>query len=754
MSLRRLAGFALVAALPLYATAQQEQPPQPPLETIPVEPIAGPDSDDKPSVLDTIVVTGELLTRDADQTTSSVAVHTGAEIERSAVRDVYDVIRATPNAGLEDSDYGFGGMTLRGIGSYGASGAGAYASYGTTSVVVLDGVGLPRSALSYADLSAFDLDAVEVFRGPQSTSQGRNAMAGAVVINSTAPEPMPGVFPQLRGRFARGETGSHQYSGAAEATVWPDALALRAVYDDRADDGDVYNATRGEDDAARRDSRSARGRARWQPGGADGAYSALVSFSHIARYQGSSYVQLAHEHDRIALHDQPQDYDNRSRLYTIDQRLRLSEAWNLRAVSAWFRSETFSRFDTDYSADDQGATLQWENSDGFSQELRLSYAGDRLRGSFGAYFYDEHNTDDQHGYIGLDYLVAISVPQLCGVEIVCSLPLGNVVFDSATPSDVKDMAVFGEIDWSATERLTLTVGVRADREENSRVLRTDYAGDTLLASTVVTLLKGSVLPADGSVPVSREFSEVLPKLAARYRLFDHWFLGAAYAEGYRPGGDGYNQVSGRHFSFESERTRNTELSFKGSHAPWRLQAALNLFHTRWEDMQVQGGAGTDTYIENAGRATIRGGELELRWRAFETLQVVVGYGVTHGRFDAFVNLQGDDLAGNRLPKAPEYSGVLALEWTPLPGLLIRPDVVWIGSAPANPDNRAVHELPAYRLVNLAVRWHRGSFGLFFTGTNLTDEHYRKDANDYGSAGYDVVSLGDRRRLTGGVELQF
>lgn len=754
MSPRRLAGFALVAALPLYAAAQQEPPPQPPLETIPVEPIAGPDSEDKPTALDTIVVTGELLTRDAVQTTSSVAVHTGAEIERSTARDVYDVIRATPNASLEDSDYGYGGMTLRGIGSYGASGAGAYASYGTTSVVVLDGVGLPRSALSYADLSAFDLDAVEIFRGPQSTSQGRNAMAGAVIVNSAAPEPMPGFFPELRGRFARGERNSHQVAGAVEATLWPDALAVRAVYDDRADDGDITNATRDEDDAARRDSRSARVRALWRPGGADGAYSALLSFSDIARYQGSSYVQVERERERVALHDQPQDFDNQSRLYTIDQRLGLGAAWELRAVSAWFRSETFSRFDTDYSADDQGATQQWENSDGFSQELRLSFSGEQLRGSFGAYYYDERNTDDQRGYIGLDYLVEIAAPQLCGVAIVCSLPLGNVVFDSSTPSDVRDMAVFGEVDWSATRRLTLTAGLRADREENSRVLRTDYAGDTPLASTVVTLLKGSVLPADGSVPVSREFSEVLPKLAARYELFDGWFLGAAHAQGYRPGGDGYNQVSGRYFSFDSERTRNTELSFKGSHAPWRLQAALNLFHTRWDDMQVQGGAGTDTYIENAGRATIRGGELELRWRAFDALQLLGGYGVTHGRFDRFVNLQGDDLAGNRLPKAPEYSGVLALEWTPLPGLLIRPDVVWVGAAPANPDNRAAHELHAYRLVNLAVRWHRGSFGLFFTGTNLTDEHYRKDANDYGSAGYDVVSLGDRRRLSGGMEFQF
>ncbi len=734
------------------AVAQQAQEPLPTIAVGAEAPADARREAAEPVELETVYVTGELLTREAAQTVSSVALLTGAQIERSTVRDVYDVLRATPNAAIEDSDYGFGGMLLRGIGSYGASGAGAYASYGTTSVVVLDGVGLPRSALAYADLSAFDLDTVEVFRGPQSTSQGRNAMAGAMIVNSVAPEPLSHFSPQIRGRVALGNQGSHQYAGAAEATLWPEVLALRVVHDDRADDGDVRNATRSESDAARRDSRSTRIRLAFQPGGPDGAYRALFSASDLRRYQGSSYVQLEHEGDRTALNDQPQDYDNQARLYALDQRLRFSDAWSLRAVSAWFDSETFSRFDTDYSQNDYGATQQWEDSTGFSQELRLSYAGERLRGSFGVYYYDEDNGDDQSGYLDLNFF--LQGTPLCEVPMACSLPLGRVVYDSSTPSKVTDMAVFGELDWLLADRLTLTLGLRADREDNSRVLTTNYTGDTLASTLLVTSLKGSVLPADGSVPVSREFSEVLPKLALRYEVFDGWFAGAAYSEGYRPGGDGYNQVSGRYFTFDSEYTRNAELSFKGVYAPWRLQSAFNLFYTRWDDMQVQGGSGTDTYIENAGRATIYGGEWEMAWRAFKPLQIVGGLGVTHGRFDRFRNLAGDDLSGNRLPKAPEYSGALALEITPFKGLLIRPDITLVGMAPANPDNRTVHELPAYQLLNLAVRWQLWNVGLFFTGTNLTDENFRKDANDYGSAGYDVVSLGERRRLVGGLEFQF
>lgn len=734
--------------------------PEPASET-PTEPL----EPATPVVLDTIVVTGELLTRDADRTISSVAVHSGAEIERSTARDLYDVIRATPNASLEDNDYGFGGMTLRGIGSYGASGAGAYASYGTTSAIVLDGVGLPRSALAYADLAAFDLAAVEIFRGPQSTSQGRNAMAGAVIVNSVAPEPVGGLSPQLRGRFAGGDYGAHQYAGAAELTLWPDVLAVRVTHDDRNDDGDIRNATRDADDAAQRDSRSTRIRAHWRPGGVDGRYSALLSAADLYRYQGSTYVQLSEERSRIARNDAPQDYENDARLYSIDQRLRLADDWTLRAVSAWFRSQTFSRFDIDYGAADDGATQQWENAKGFSQELRLEFSGERLRGTLGAYYFDESTRDRSLGFLKLQSVAALALNQVCGalpaaLQGLCRLgvnvplPLGSVLFDSGTPTEVEDVALFGEMDWSVTERLTLTAGVRVDREKNGRVVSTTTSGDNPLSAGIVAALKGSALPADGDTPVSREFSEVLPKLALNYEVFSGWFLGAAYAEGYRPGGDGYNQVSGRFFSFDSERTRNTELSFKGRHLPWHLQVALNLFHTRWEDMQVQGGRGIDNYMENAGLATIRGGELELRWRALDSLALVGGYGVTSGRFDRYVSTEGDDYAGNRLPKAPKYSGVLAIEWSPWPELLIRPDVQWAGTTPANADNQPQHELHSHQLINLAVRWQIGSFGLFFAGTNLTDEHYRKDANNFGTAGYDVVSLGDRRRLMGGLEFQF
>ena len=128
---------------------------------------------------------------------------------------------------------------------------------------------------------------------------------------------------------------------------------------------------------------------------------------------------------------------------------------------------------------------------------------------------------------------------------------------------------------------------------------------------------------------------------------------------------------------------------------------------------------------------------------------------TWGRFGNNVQTSDAvDLSGHRLPKAPSYAGTLALEWMPLPGLLVRPDIQWHGRAFADSENTPAYELPSYRLINLALRWQYRGLGVFFAGRNLADARYRKDANGYAFSGVDVVSLGDGRRLVGGVEFQF
>lgn len=709
-------------------------------------------------LIETVVVTGELLQREASRTTTSVAVTSGAEIERSTARDVYDVIRATPNASLHDNAVGYGSITLRGIGSYGAAtSVQNIALYSAATAIVFDGVALPRSAMAYSDLSAFDLNQVEIFRGPQSTSQGRNAMAGAVIINTTEPQVSDHFDPEFRGRLAGGSDATYQGAAAFGATLWPDVLAVRVVTDHRATDGDIDNITRDRKNWARDDSHGTRLRAKLTPFGADGPYSVLLAAGDIRRLTGSRYLEQAYESERVATSDEPSFIDTNSQLYSADQRLSLGEVWQLRAVSGYARSKTHMHIDTDYSADDGGYLDQQQKATAFSQELRASFDAGDWRGSFGAYYFKGRDGDVYDASTAVKAFA--NAFGLCAVQLACELPLGNVLTSGEAPAKIEDIAVFGEVDWRVFERLTLTAGLRLDHERNSRVIVSDISGDSLIASSVVSGLQASgALGENGSTAVGRSFSALLPKIAASYELFSDAFIGAAYSEGYRPGGDSYNYASGRRYRFDAERTQNYELSFKGVYQPWRLQYALNLFHTDWTDMQVTVGTSPDTYIDNAGRSRIDGGEAEVAYAPADWLRVIGGFGITHGRFEDFVTTDARgaaaDYGGNPLPTAPETSASLALEWSPWRTLTIRPDVQMTGHASAQPDDAATHQLPKYTLLNLSVNWRIGHFGVFFNGSNLTDRQYRTDAATYSVAGNQVAALGYGRRLIGGLDFEF
>lgn len=728
-------------AAPTIPVPQQEQ-------SVPPPPSAPPGA----AQLETIVVTGELISREAERTAVSVAVKTGAEIERSSARDVYDVIRTTPNAGWNDSELGLSTISMRGIGSYGASLVGAGTIYGTATTIVVDGVGLPRGAAGFADLSAFDLDQVEIFRGPQSTSQGRNAMAGAVVINTVEPQVEGSFIPEFRGRLGAGNDDTRQGAAAFGATLLPDLLAIRLVTDYRNSEGDLYNETRNEDDWAGDRSQGSRLRIKLTPFGIDGPYEAVLGVADNRRKTGNRYVLQERESERVATADEPSGIDSDARLYSLDQRIKLGEDWSLRAVSAWARSHTLLHLDVDYTEREDGYIAQVADSRSFSQELRASFEGEAWRGTLGLYYFD--GKDGEYS-TGLTALTAIlDAVGFCPVELVCSLPLGGVTVVSDNPATIENQAVFGEVDWQASDRLTLTAGLRVDHEKNGRHSVNDLGGDNPTAEAAALLLQGAgVLGPDGETDVSRSFSAVLPKLAASYQLFEGSFLGAAYTQGYRPGGDGYHLACGERYSFDEERTSNYELSLKGRLRGGRTQYALNLFHTDWRDMQVAVGPLTCQIIANAGRSRIQGGELEVGTSPFDSLRVVGGLGVTHGKFIDFASSEGD-YSGNPIPKSPEYSVTLALEWTPIDNLLIRPELQRVGATSAQVDDLPEHQIDAYTLLNLSLRWQYRELGLFFNGSNLADEGYRLDANTTALRSDPVAALGYGRRLLGGLEFQF
>lgn len=139
-------------------------------------------------VLDTLVITGEKVARDIKNTASSVTVITAKEIDKEKTGDtsVSEAVRGTPNVVYTDT---VGAPVIRGQDTQGPNnGATAFFS-GTVprATINLDGHYLNYNEFIFGSTSIWDLDSIEVFCGPQTTSQGANAIAGAIVVNTKDP---------------------------------------------------------------------------------------------------------------------------------------------------------------------------------------------------------------------------------------------------------------------------------------------------------------------------------------------------------------------------------------------------------------------------------------------------------------------------------------------------------------------------------------------------------------------------------------
>jgi len=158
MHIHRLS-FAILAALtalPALATAQDEA---------------------ARTELETIVVKGEKTDRAIQDTTTSIAVVTARRIEQENLLDVFDILQRTANTA---STYGNSGYTIRGIADRDGEGA-------PLSTLYIDGAAMPQDIIGSGPNGLWDIAQVEILRGPQSTIQGENALAGAIVLRTEDP---------------------------------------------------------------------------------------------------------------------------------------------------------------------------------------------------------------------------------------------------------------------------------------------------------------------------------------------------------------------------------------------------------------------------------------------------------------------------------------------------------------------------------------------------------------------------------------
>lgn len=643
-----------------------------------------------------VMVSGEKISRTLAQTQSSVVVETAESLRAHGDQDIGSVFSRTPGVYTQAGNENWG---IRGVPVSGFDDQGPATLNGAVSVYV-DGAQQPNRALTLSPMSMWDVEQVEVFMGPQSTTQGRNSLAGAVVIQTRNPSFEPSLAMQSN-------VGSYGESGAAIAgggALIDGVVAGRLALDYQDGDGYIDNIATGGDANPNR-NKNARGKLLILP---NDNLDVLLSYAHHDSHQGDN--SILRENDRVRYYKVSSDTkafdDLQMDTGTAKADYRLDDSWTLTSLTTGTKSDYDALLDFDQTAGMNMEAVRTQETHLFSQELRMAYQGDSLRGFVGGYY--GRTTNNYHDQLN---------------------DLGSLLGTVKGDTKIHNKALFGELNWTFAPEWTLITGLRYDNEQNDTNVEQD----------------------DFSNPgkVSKSFDALLPKLGVDYQFAADQYLGFVVQKGYRGGGVNVGAGSG-HADYDPEYTVNYELSYRGSWLDDSLRARTNLYYTDWKDQQVSmlDDSGNFFQVYNAASSTIRGLELFVEQDLTSRLQVNAGLAYTDGRYGDFAFGDDANLSGESFLYAPKYKASVGSSYRFDTGLKVTGDLVYQEGSPSQYEFDASGNVAHTRrsddfvLVNLNAEYELIK-GLAVSGyvKNLLDKEYVTN-NRVG----DIVDVGAPRTV--------
>jgi len=586
-----------------------------------------------------------------------------ADLHLLQIADTLDLSRAVPNltsfrsAGTGNSDAHF----LRGLGN-----AETVATIDPAVGTYIDGLFIGRqSSNNYA---LFDIDRVEVLRGPQGTQSGRNNPGGAILVETTKPSPEAGSTVDVAvGSFGRG-----QVRGITDRPIDERWLTRFSAFYEQSD-GFVRSTVTGEEINDRK-RYGARAALRFLASPAaiwdlwvenfyrdeinpvrDGADADASPTAFSAQSGPGSELEQALRGQ--GLHSYTHSVNVLSTLNwkvgTVDLAFitgRVDESWD---YTLDFDPTGTAGGQSRFAVTQQQDTYQW------SQEIRARGAvlADRLRYVGGIFWLDEKNET---------LFQDISVNSLSA-----NGPVGAtwLQIDREMVNRTRSLAAYGQLDFAATDRLLLTAGLRYTDEDKSirYVSRSDRRPNTVRIYDISTEEL-----VNGGVPVELQTDRFTPRLAASYELNSDWSLQASATSGFRSGGwNGRGSASAPCFhtaacyqAFGPETLWTYEAGVTAELPAHHLKLRASLFQTNVDDLQVATGvrgAGGITFLtRNAADARFRGVEVELGWQPLEGLDLRANLGLLDGAYTAVVapSLLTTDTEPVHAPRTNGSVGVL------------------------------------------------------------------------------------------------
>lgn len=584
---------------------------------------------------DEIVVTatkrGEALAQELPLTMNAFGPE---ELRARNVEDLQSLSYSIPNVQFEDVG------TARGVANYSIRGVGVNSSIASVDPAVglfVDGMYVGVNAGALTDL--FDVEAIEVLRGPQGALYGRNVTGGAVLVRTRAPSE---VF-EARGRVAV-ETGTNFISEAAiSGPLAEGVLSGRLAIYHADDDGWLTNDFDGSS-FGRNETNVYRAALRFTP---------APSFEALLRLEQGAIDGDGPAGQNHALHARDGfdfSIDNRGYAATDWEQAILEMNWHvafgdgvITSITAWRSVEVPWAADIDSTPNFVFHTRVLNAHSQRSQELR--YAG--TFGDFGV----------TSGVFFLDQ-------DLLYIDERNFSPTFRRT--GGGEGEFSTWAAFTNVDWSATDTLTLSAGLRYTHEEkDSRISRVRRAIDDLDGPGVFVPGEG----VDGGsidtrslnfsdAPFQQDWDDLSPRVGVQWRPSGETNIYANWSRAFRGGGANFRTASLglAPRAYDPEEQSTFELGWKQVLAQGRARVNAALFHNSIEDMQRETNqpdaiSGVQQIVLNAGDATIWGGEIEVQAQLTERLTIGAHAGYVEGEYDNIT----EDLNGDLVINAADYA---------------------------------------------------------------------------------------------------
>lgn len=660
-----------------------------------------------------LVVTAEKTPENPQNVPISLTTLSRQQIENADVNSLRDVAAFTPNFFTSLGDRSFNFQTIRGLGNSN------YLSRDAISVYIDD---VPYENIhQFLPGELFDLERVEVLRGPQGTLYGRSSQAG--VINIISRPPSNTLEFNLGAGY--GNYNQRQAQLSLSDAIVKDELAYRLAFAYNARDGFTRN-TLLDEDANEQSSLYGRANLLWTP-----APEWSISFNaNVASNQDgdNTFVPITQSDPFESQSNIPGSLD----VTTNAQSLRIAyegSAVNVTSITA--RNDTNLNYtqDTDYTADDLLRSAARIPSTIWSQEIRVQSPNnaERFRWLVGGYY--------QSRSLDLD-LSTEYTPQVTAL----GFPVGTDRTDARFDQDT--YAVFGQVDVEPLEGLILTAGLRYESFRDELNLNNSFEDPVLGEIPTGLTLEDSV--TDGDI--------LLPRFAVQYRISPAVMLYGSVARGYKPGTQNFATDNLATLIVRPENLWSYELGVKSNWLDDRLTANFAVFWSNVDDYQVllTDATGFSTLIAN-GSVETSGVEFELTAKPIEGLDVFAGFGYTNARFTEYTNpFTGENFNGNKLTYAPEFTYNLGVQYRSPGGFLGRVDLQGIGTYFFDDANNLKQD--PFALVNARIGYEWDSGGVYFYVNNLFETEYITTA--FSGFFADLASYGDRRTYGVQVRLAF